>query len=65
MLKENKMLNWFKKALGITPKRDEAFDEPPEKPNTTSPVVIKPAPKKATKKKTVAKKRATKKKASK
>ena len=45
------MLNWFKKALGITTKRDEQFDDPPVKPNTTSPVVIKPAPKKATKKK--------------
>lgn len=56
------MLNWFKKAMGITPKREEAVEEPKRDGTTTNPVVIKAAPKKAkTRKKAAPKKKATKK----
>ena len=45
--KEIIMLNWFKKAMGITPKRELAeLEEPKKDGTTTSPVVIKAGPKK-------------------
>ena len=30
------MLNWFKKAMGITPKREQAVEEP-KRDGTTNP----------------------------
>lgn len=61
-LKEIIMLNWFKKAMGITPKEAvKDLEEPKKDGTTTSPVVIKAAPKK-TRKKAAPKKKATTKK---
>lgn len=60
--KEIIMLNWFKKAMGITPKRELAEQEDvKQNGTTTSPVVIKAAPKKTRKKTAPTKKKATKK----
>ena len=61
--KEIIMLNWFKKAMGITPKRELAeLEEPKKDGTTTSPVVIKAAPKKTkTRKKAAPKKKTTQK----
>tara|TARA_B100000927_G_scaffold290489_1_gene289482 strand:+ start:261 stop:440 length:180 start_codon:yes stop_codon:yes gene_type:complete len=53
------MLNWFKKAMGITPKREQAQEDVKPNGTTTSPVVIKAAPKKTRKKAAPKKKSAT------
>ena len=58
------MLEWFKKAMGITPKREQAVEEPkqPTDGTLTNPVVIKAEPKKkATRKKATTKKTTAKK----